>query len=74
MMIENCQAFRERRMLQLGSRQQETREEFVVAVFVEPRALDVEQLEPGAVCEGERVDRELRNGPVGPSAYPVDCG
>ncbi len=54
--------------------EQFAREKFAVFVLVEPRALDVEQLEPGAVCEGERVDRELRNGPVGPSAYPVECG
>src|SRR5205807_3669486 len=47
--------------------EQFARKKFAVFVLVEPRALDVEQLEPGAVCEGERVDRELRNGRVGPS-------
>ena len=47
--------------------EQFAREKFAVFVLVEPRALDVEQLEACEVCERERVDGELRNRPTGPS-------
>jgi hypothetical protein len=46
--------------------QQASRRELVVAGLVEPRAFDVEEGEAGREArEGERVNRELRDGLVG---------
>src|ERR1700674_5282018 len=43
-------------------REQRPREKFQVLLFVEPRALDVEELQAGdKTREGERIDRELRD-------------
>jgi hypothetical protein len=50
----------------LPAREDSPREELAVFVFIEPRALDVEQLEAGdKTRQRERVDRELRDRPVG---------
>ena len=41
-------------------------EEFAVGILIEPGALDVEELEAGhEACEGQGVDRELRDRLVG---------
>ena len=40
------------------------REEFAVLVLVEPRALDIEETQPGEPGQRECVDRELREGAV----------
>ncbi len=47
----------------LRSHEQRAREELAVLLFVEPRALDIEELEARhQTREGERVDRQLRDG------------
>ena len=53
-------------LIDRGARQQQTREEFVVTIFVEPRAFDVEEPEAGDKArQGKRIDSQLRNGLVG---------
>ena len=45
---------------------QNSREKFAILFFVEPRALDVEEFETGNEArQRERVDRELRDRPIG---------
>ena len=47
--------------------EQRPREKFAVLLLVEPRTLDVEQLETGhKPRQRERIDRELRDRPVRP--------
>jgi hypothetical protein len=50
--------------------EQRAREEFALLMLIGPRALDVEKFEAGdKFCERERVDRELRDRPIGPRLY-----
>ena len=64
-----CEAAPSRQRGCIGARKEQAREEFVVAILIEPGAFDVEQSEAGNKArEGEGINRKLRDGLVGSRA------